>query len=113
MWQWTVNKNQVMTLRLRRDGQRLMGVLIGADGTETEIKDGKFDDGLLSFKVHKALEKGEVTVEYIGIFAGNVINGGMRLYFGERPENLPGYMPWQAKRVKPATRESDRRPRVD
>jgi hypothetical protein len=114
LWQWTVNRNLVMTLRLQRDGNKLTGVLIGGDGPGIEIEDGRFDDGVLSFKVSKALEKGEVTTEYIGIFAGNVINGGMRVYFGERPKNLPGYMSWQARRVKPAPRDSNQRlPRVD
>ena len=99
-WKWTVNKNLAMTLRLKRQGGRLSGVLIGNDGPETPIEDGKIDDGILTFKVTNTVGKGEVTAEYAGILAGNVINGGMRVYFGVRPKTLPGYMPWQAKRFK-------------
>jgi hypothetical protein len=99
-WKWTVNKSVGMTLRLKRQGGRLTGVLIANDGPETEIEDGKFDDGILTFKATTTVGKGEVTAEYAGILAGNVINGGMRVYFGARPKTLPGYMPWQAKRFK-------------
>ena len=99
-WKWTVNKSVAMTLRLKRQGGRLTGVLISNDGPETEIEDGKFDDGILTFKVTNTVGKGDVTAEYAGIVAGNIINGGMRVYFGARPKTLPGYMPWQAKRFK-------------
>ena len=37
---------------------------------------------------------------HVGGLAGCVINGGLRAYFGARPKILPGYMPWQAKRVQ-------------
>jgi hypothetical protein len=99
-WKWSVNKNLVMTLRLQHEGEELTGVLIGNDGPEKEIRDGKYDDGRISFKVTSLAGKRDVTAEYAGILAGNVINGGMRVYFGARPKTLPGYMPWQAKRVK-------------
>ena len=99
-WKWSVNKTLVMTLRLKHEGDKLTGVLIGNDGPEKEIEDGKYDDGKISFKVTSAAGKGEVTAEYAGVLAGNVINGGMRVYFGARPKSLPGYMPWQAKRVR-------------
>jgi hypothetical protein len=99
-WKWSVNKSLVMTLRLQHEGERLTGVLISNDGPEKEIADGKYDDGKLSFKVTSLVGKGEVTAEYAGVRAGNVINGGMRAYFGARPKTLPGYMPWQAKRFK-------------
>src|SRR5262249_31604974 len=99
-WRWTVNKNVAMTLRLKRQGGRLTGTLVANDGAELEIDDGKFDDGILTFKVTNTVGKAEVTAEYAGILAGNVINGGMRVYFGARPKTLPGYMPWQAKRFK-------------
>ncbi len=99
-WKWSVNKTLVMTLRLKHEGELLTGILIGNDGPEKEIEDGKFDDGKLSFKVTSKAGKGDVTAEYVGILAGNVINGGMRVYFGARPKALPGYMPWQAKRFR-------------
>jgi hypothetical protein len=99
-WRWSVNKSLVMTLRLKHEGDKLTGVLIGNDGPEKEIEDGKYDDGKISFKVTSVAGKGEVTAEYAGVLAGNVINGGMRVYFGARPTSLPGYMPWQAKRVR-------------
>jgi hypothetical protein len=99
-WNWSVRRDLVMTLRLQRQGDQLTGVLIGNDGPETEIQDGKYDDGILTFRVSTVMGKGNVTAEYAGIVAGNVINGGMRVYFGDRPRTLPGYMPWQAKRVK-------------
>jgi hypothetical protein len=99
-WKWSVNRNLVMTLRLQHEGERLTGVLIGNDGPEKEVEDGKYDDGKISFKVTSTAGKGDVTADYAGIVAGNVINGGMRVYFGTRPKTLPGYMPWQAKRVR-------------
>jgi hypothetical protein len=99
-WKWSVNRSLVMTLRLKREGEKLTGVLISNDGPEKEIEDGKFDDGKISFRVTNTVGKGDVTAEYAGILAGNVINGGMRVYFGARPKTLPGYMPWQGKRFK-------------
>jgi hypothetical protein len=99
-WKWSVNKTLVMTLRLKHEGDRLTGILIGNDGPEKEIQDGKYDDGKISFRVTSVVGKGEVTAEYAGVLAGTVINGGTRVYFGARPRTLPGYMPWQAKRVR-------------
>jgi hypothetical protein len=99
-WKWSVNKNLVMTLRLQHDGEELFGVLIANDGAEKEIENGTYDDGIISFTVTSVVGNGEVTAEYAGIVAGNVINGGTRVYFGARPKTLPGYMPWQAKRFK-------------
>jgi hypothetical protein len=104
-WKWSVNRNLVMTLRLKREGERLTGVLIGNDGPENEIQDGTYDDGKISFRVTSVAGKGNVTAEYAGILAGTVINGGTRVYFGARPTTLPGYMPWQAKRFKEQKRE--------
>jgi hypothetical protein len=99
-WKWSVNKALVMTLRLKHEGDKLTGILVGNDGPEKEIEDGKYDDGKISFNVTSSTGKGHVTAEYAGVVAGNIINGGMRVYFGTRPRTLPGYMPWQAKRVR-------------
>jgi hypothetical protein len=87
-----------MTLRLKHEGEKLTGVLVGNDGPEKEIEDGKYDDGKISFRVTSSAGRGQVTAEYAGILAGKIVNGGMRVYFGARPKTLPGYMPWQAKR---------------
>jgi hypothetical protein len=99
-WKWSVNPKLTMTLRLSHTGEKLTGVLIGNDGPEKEIDDGKYDDGKISFSVTSQVGKGDVTAEYAGVLAGNVINGGMRVYFGAKPKTLPGYMPWQAKRFR-------------
>jgi hypothetical protein len=101
-WKWTVN-NKIITLRLKREGDKLTGALIANDGSETLIEDGKYDEGIISFKARKLLGKATVTAEYAGIIAGIKINGGMRVYFGPRPKVLPGYAPWQATRVREDT----------
>jgi hypothetical protein len=98
-WKWSAN-NQTMTLHLKREGENLTGALIAGDGLETPIEDGKYDDGVISFKASKYLGKNTVTTEYAGVIAGPKLNGGMRVYFGARPKTLPGYMPWQATRVR-------------
>jgi hypothetical protein len=98
-WKWSVN-NQPMTLHLKREGENLTGALIAGDSSETPIEDGKYDDGVISFKASKLLGKNTVTTEYAGVIAGLKLNGGMRVYFGPRPKTLPGYMPWQATRVR-------------
>jgi hypothetical protein len=99
-WQWSVNNKTHMTLRLKHEGQELTGVLIANDGSETAIEDGKYDDGVVSFKVSKSLGKNTITTEYAGVIAGMKLNGGMRVYFGPRPKTLPGYAPWQASRAR-------------
>ena len=89
-WKWSVNKTLVMTLRLKHEGETLTGILIGNDGPEKEIEDGKYDDGKLSFKVTSRAGKGDVTAEYAAIPSRKCHQRRDGVYFG------PGRKPYPA-----------------
>lgn len=102
-WKWTIGKTRkVMMLRLTQEGDNLTGVLIGSDGHETVIEDGKYNNGVISFKVTGQLGKGmKLIVVYAGRLSGDTIIGGLKPHFGRIVSNpRTGPIPWQARRVE-------------
>jgi hypothetical protein len=75
-WQFMFNGNSIdMSLKLKLDGDKLTGTLTSPRG-ETEIKDGQFKDGEVSFKtVRKGQDGQEFTTNYSGKLSGDTIKG--------------------------------------
>ena len=95
-WKWTVNFNgqeREMTLKLKLDGDKLTGAMVGRNGQETAIDDGQFKDGEVSFKVTRERQGNKVTTKYSGKLSGDTIKGK-----SER-EGQEG-RDWEAKRAK-------------
>jgi hypothetical protein len=96
-WKWsaTFGGNTVeRTLKLKQEGDKLTGALLGRDGNETAIKDGKVKDGAISFSVTVERNGNMFTTKYSGKVEGDTIKGKI-----ERERNGETVSTdWEAKR---------------
>ena len=98
-WKWTVNfggEEREVTLKLKLDGDKLTGAMVGQNGQETAIEDGQFKDGEVSFKVTRERNGNKFTTKYSGKVSGDSIKG--KTEFERNGENQS--RDWEAKRAK-------------
>jgi hypothetical protein len=99
-WSWTVTFGQremTQTLKLKLEGDKLTGAVIGRNDQETAIEDAKYKDGELSFAVTRERNGQKSTTKYSGKVSGDTIKGKV-----ERPARGGGEATttdWEAKRV--------------
>jgi hypothetical protein len=77
-WKWKVEINgqeREFTLKLKLDGDKLTGAMVGRDGTDTAIEDAKYKDGELSFKVTRERDGNKFTIKYSGKVSGDKLKG--------------------------------------
>jgi hypothetical protein len=77
-WKWTVKFNDQsheMTLKLKLDGDKLTGAMVGRENKETAIDDAKFKDGDLSFSVTRERNGNKMTQKFSGKLTGDTIKG--------------------------------------
>lgn len=77
-WKWTVKFNdqsREMTLKLKLDGDKLTGAMVGRDNKETAIEDAKFANDEVSFKVVRERNGQKMTIKYSGKVSGDTIKG--------------------------------------
>jgi hypothetical protein len=97
-WKWEVKLNDQtidLSLKLKQEGEKLTGALTGPGG-ETEIQDGKYKDGDLSFTVLRERNGQKVTFKYTGKFSGDTIKGKTDI---DR-DGQTSSRDWEAKRSK-------------
>jgi hypothetical protein len=99
-WEWTINGQNGQTFtqkaKLKQDGEKLTGVIMGRNNQETEIKDGKVSkDGELSFAVTRERNGQSMTTKYTGKLDGDKIKGKMMREGGQGQGR-----DWEAKRAK-------------
>lgn len=82
-----------MTLKLKLEGDKLTGAMVGRNGQETAIEDGTFKDGEVSFKVTRERQGNKVTTKYTGKVSGDTIKGKAGREGQEGRD-------WEAKRAK-------------
>lgn len=99
-WKWTVmrgdNKIEV-TAKLKLEGDKLSGVIVGRDNKETAIDDAKFKDGEVAFSVTRTGQNGNKnTTKYTGKVDGDTIKGK----FERERDGKTTSTDWEAKRDK-------------
>jgi hypothetical protein len=98
-WKWEVtfnNQTREMTLKLKLDGDKLTGGMVGRNGQETAIEDGKFADGEVSFTVTRMRNDQKFVTKYNGKVSGDTIKGKSESERnGEKVSR-----DWEAKRAK-------------
>ncbi|HMF15021.1 MAG TPA: hypothetical protein VKE94_22045 [Gemmataceae bacterium] len=75
-WKWKVEINgqeREFTLKLKLDGDKLTGAMIGRDGNETAIQDAKYKNGEVSFKVERERNGQKFTTKYSGKISGDTL----------------------------------------
>lgn len=80
------------TYKLKQEGDKLTGTIIGRDGRESKIEEGKVKDGKVSFQVTREFNDRKITIKFQGELSGDAIKG--KVEFGERSRD------WEAKRQK-------------
>jgi hypothetical protein len=98
-WKWTTmfGDNTIeSTLKLKAEGEKLTGVYVGRNNTETPIEDGTFKDNKVSFKVTREFNNNKFTIKYSGTVSGDSIKGKTEF---ER-EGQTQSRDWEAKRQK-------------
>jgi hypothetical protein len=98
-WKWTMtfnNQSRDVTLKLKLDGDKLTGAMLGRDGKENPIQDATFKDAAVSFKVVRERNGTKMTSTYTGTVSGDSIKGKITF---ERDGN-PQSRDWEAKRAK-------------
>ncbi|HEV3163725.1 MAG TPA: hypothetical protein VGZ22_06770 [Isosphaeraceae bacterium] len=83
------------TYKLKQDGDKVTGVVIGRNNMETEIKDGKVKDGTLSFTVTRERNGQTFTQKYSGKLEGDSIKG--KIEFERNGETMS--RDWEAKKA--------------
>ena len=97
-WKWTFERNGQsvdIAMTLKADGEKLTGT-VGRDDRKTDITDGKFKDGEVSFKVTRERNGQSFVSTYKGKLEGDAIKGTMEFEFGGESRSRP----WEASRVK-------------
>lgn len=101
-WKWTVNfrnnpnNNQPreQTLKLKLEGDKLTGAMVGRNDRETAIEDATWKDGEVTFKVTRERNGNKMTSKYKGKVTGDTIKGTIET---ER-DGQTRSRDWEAKR---------------
>jgi hypothetical protein len=96
-WTWTTDfggKPRENTLKLKLEGDKLTGALIGRNNQETPIEEGTYKNGELSFKVTRERGGQKFTTKYTGKVTGDTIKGKIETDFGGKTQSRD----WTAKR---------------
>jgi hypothetical protein len=100
-WSFTRQNGQTMesTLKLKREGEKLTGAVVGRQGRETAIGDARIAaDGTISFTVTREFNGNSFTQKYEGKVEGDTIKGKIS---GER-QGQAFSRDWEAKRAADA-----------
>jgi serine/threonine-protein kinase len=95
-WKWTTmfgNQTRETTVKLKLDGDRLTGFMLGRDQREMPLEDPKYKDGALSFKMTRERNGQKSTTTYEGVLSADTIKGKAEDQGGRSRD-------WEAKRAK-------------
>jgi hypothetical protein len=100
-WKWTVTRNDQsrdVTLKLKLEGDKLTGAMVGRNNEETKIDEAKYKDGELSFAVTREFNNQKFTTKYKGKLDGDTIKGTQERERDGKSQSSE----WVAKREKPS-----------
>src|SRR3954463_16446752 len=98
-WKWTsmFNNNTVeSTAKLKQEGEKLTGVYVGRNNTESPIEEGMVKDNIVSFKVVRESNGNKFTIKYSGTLSGDTIKGKTSFDRDGKTQDRD----WEAKRQK-------------
>jgi hypothetical protein len=98
-WKWTIKtqngQEREMTLKLKPDGDKLTGIIIGGKN-EVKIEEVKQRDGRISFTVTRERNGVKTTTKYEGKVSGDTIKGKIETERDGQTQSRE----WEAKRSK-------------
>jgi hypothetical protein len=98
-WKWSVtfgDQTREQTLKLKLDGDKLTGAMLGRNNQETAIGDASFKDDTVSFTVTRERDGNKFVTKYTGKVDGDTITGKTE---SER-DGQKRERDWTAKREK-------------
>lgn len=98
-WKWETEFNgqkRTTTLKLKKDGDKVTGAVVGRDGQETKIEDVKFKAPDLSFTVNRERDGQKFSIKYKAKIDGDTIKGEAEADFGGETRKFE----FEGKRVK-------------
>jgi len=98
-WKWstTFGDNTIeSTLKVKLEGDKLTGVYIGRNNTESPISDGTFKDNMVKFNVVREFGGNKFTIKYSGTLSGDTIKGMSEFERDGQAQSRE----WEAKRQK-------------
>jgi hypothetical protein len=98
-WKWSTgsgNRARETTLKLKLEGDKLTGAIVGRDGKETAVEDPTYKDGTVSFTITRERNGQKSTTKYSGKVSGDTIKGKRESDRGGKTQSGD----WEAKRVK-------------
>jgi hypothetical protein len=79
-WKWSVtvgDQTREVTLKLKLEGDKLTGAMVGRNGQETAIEEASFKDDTVSFKVTRERNGQKFTTKYTAKVSGDTMKGKM------------------------------------
>lgn len=97
-WEFTRDNGEKMefSLKFKEENQKLTGVSISPNGSETEIAEGKTKDNEISFKVSRERDGRTIVAKFQGKIEGDTITGKIQSDFSGEDRTYD----WLAKRAK-------------
>ncbi len=98
-WKWSVSfgdQTREQTAKLKLEGDKLTGVIVGRNNQETAIADATFKDDTVSFTVTRERNGNKFVSKYSGKLDGDTIKGKIE---SER-DGQTRSVDWNAKREK-------------
>lgn len=98
-WKWSVtfgDQTREFTLKLKLEGDKLTGAMLGRDNQETPIEDASFKDGEVAFAVTRERNGQKFTIKYKGKLEGDTIKGKSEFERNGEKQSRD----WEAKREK-------------
>lgn len=98
-WKWSVtfnNQSRDFTLKLKLDGDKLTGAMLGRNNQERPIEDATYKDGEVEFKITRERNGQKFTVKYKGKVSGDTIKGKSEFERNGQAQSRD----WEAKREK-------------
>ena len=96
-WTWSFQGQNGQSFeqkaKLKQEGDKVTGVIVGRNNQETAIKEGKVKDGEVTFDVTRERQGQSTTTHYKGKVDGDTIKGTTEREGGQSRE-------WVAKRAK-------------
>ena len=98
-WKWETNfggKARENTLKLKLDGDKLTGSMLGRDNQESPIENATFKDDKVSFTYTREFNGQKFTMKYNGTVKGDTITGKSDFERDGQSQSRD----WEAKRQK-------------
>ncbi|HWB08913.1 MAG TPA: hypothetical protein VG826_06805 [Pirellulales bacterium] len=98
-WKWSVtfnNQTREATLKLKLEGDKLTGAMLGRDNQETAIENASYKDGEVTFTVTRERNGQKFSRKYKGKVTADTIKGTIEFERDGQTQSRD----WEAKREK-------------